>query len=220
MLQSLTEGEIQVALWLLWGLLHFDAFQPWVDQLYVGSNPTLHPWSASQLETLRTFFRWIFLDSLTMIWYLQYALPCFEGMFPHKYDGLFQDITFTMATWHGFAKLRMHTDHSVAVFDGFTTVLGQVVRDFSDACDDLEVYETVREAARRVRRQAAQGGSTSERKRRAFNMYTYKWHVLTHYPQSIPLIGTLDIASTQKVWNCSYLQFATWVIHVTSMCLD
>jgi hypothetical protein len=47
---------------------------------------------------------------------LQYAGPCFEGLFPCSVDSQIQDLLFTMVSWHAFAKLRLHTNNSLDVF--------------------------------------------------------------------------------------------------------
>lgn len=94
----------------------------------------------------------------------------------------------------------MHTDLSIEVFDGFTTVLGNNVQAFADASDHLEVFETSAElAAKNWKNGGSRNADGSTRKKRAFNMPTYKWHALTHYPSSIQHKGPLDISSTQKV---------------------
>ena len=137
-------------------------------------------------------------------------MPCFEGLFPPSCDGAIQDVLFVMATWHGFAKLRMHTDMSLRVFEGLTTILGKVMRYFANhVCTKLPAYATPKEAAAKARQKAkTQKNKQKERPtdsgneshdRKFFNLFTYKWHVLTHYVPIIQRYGTLDLLSCQKV---------------------
>ena len=44
----------------------------------------------------------------------QCAVPVLEGLFPDAFDGVVQDLLFTLCYWHALAKLRMHTDPSSA----------------------------------------------------------------------------------------------------------
>ncbi|KAG2063384.1 hypothetical protein BDR04DRAFT_1123294 [Suillus decipiens] len=48
---------------------------------------------------------------------LQCAIPVFEGLLPSPYNELLLDLSFELATWHGLAKLRMHTDTTLNFLD-------------------------------------------------------------------------------------------------------
>ena len=149
-------------------------------------------------------------------------MPCFDGLFEEDtLNDAIQDVVFSMAAFHGFAKLHMHTDSSLSCYDGLTTVLGKDARYFADdVCEQLPAIPLAREVAARRRRQhrkAQQARSASprnhsrsqtpsrstspspSRKRKYFNMYTYKWHNLGHYPDIIRKYGTLDLLGTPKV---------------------
>jgi hypothetical protein len=68
--------------------------------------------------------------------YLQYfecTIPVFEGLLPSPYNKLLLDLLFKLATWHGLAKLRMHTDTTLNFLDTSTTWLGQSLRSFMNA---------------------------------------------------------------------------------------
>ncbi|KIK32452.1 hypothetical protein CY34DRAFT_45100, partial [Suillus luteus UH-Slu-Lm8-n1] len=41
---------------------------------------------------------------------LQCVIPVFEGLLPKEHNGIVLDMLFDLAAWHGYAKLRMHTD--------------------------------------------------------------------------------------------------------------
>ncbi|KZP03324.1 hypothetical protein FIBSPDRAFT_1055351 [Athelia psychrophila] len=145
---------------------------------------------------------------------LQCAMPVFEGLFPSPFDGYIQDLLFDLAEWHAYAKLRMHTDSTIASFRTATASLGQQMRKFSNkTCAAFFTKETPREEAARHRRAAAKlaksTGSTSGNpppaprprtsgaKRRKFNLFTYKYHSLADYIWHIIHFGTTDSYSTQ-----------------------
>ncbi|KAG2032550.1 hypothetical protein BDR03DRAFT_873674, partial [Suillus americanus] len=60
---------------------------------------------------------------------LQCALPVFEGLLPneHGQNTIVLDLLFDLAAWQGYAKLRLHTDNTLAFFDTVTVVLGDVI---------------------------------------------------------------------------------------------
>lgn len=118
------------------------------------------------------------------------------------------ELLFTLAHWHGLAKLRMHTDMTLNVLDLNTTILGQKLRGFRDeTCSVFVTKELERERAARQRRRertAAQsipsGVSTnSARKPKSFNLKTPKLHSLGDYKMMIYLLGTTDSYTTQLV---------------------
>ncbi|KAK0439080.1 uncharacterized protein EV420DRAFT_1735640 [Desarmillaria tabescens] len=141
---------------------------------------------------------------------LQCALPCFEGLLPKKENNIVLDNLFDLAAWHGFAKLRLHTESTLQVYDALTTSLGYQLRTFeTKVCPQFQTKETPTEAAARLRRQAQQAkksttsakseskkASTSKGHRR-FNLNTYKFHSFGDYPRAIRRYGTTDSYSTQ-----------------------
>ncbi|PBK66617.1 hypothetical protein ARMSODRAFT_890332, partial [Armillaria solidipes] len=58
---------------------------------------------------------------------LQCAMPCFEGLFPNTLNKLVLDLLFDFACWHVNAKLHMHTNMSLLVFEKWTSVLGTLM---------------------------------------------------------------------------------------------
>lgn len=84
---------------------------------------------------------------------LQCAMPVFEGLLPEPHNSRLLDLLFVVAQWHGLAKLRMHTAHTLEILDQFTTLLGQFIRDFlSKTCSAFDTKELPREANARERR--------------------------------------------------------------------
>ena len=113
-----------------------------------------------------------------------------------------------MLAWHGLAKLRMHTDHTLRLLELETVRLGRKLRHFQSViCPHYDTLETPREAAVRVRAQAARANSGASgveanaggRRRRTFNLCTSKIHALGDYVSEIRAYGTTDGYSTQLV---------------------
>jgi hypothetical protein len=64
-------------------------------------------------------------------------------------------LLFVCAHWHGLAKLRMHTDQTLNIFDETTIRIGVQFRAFSDkTCPAFDTHELSRETQARQRRQA------------------------------------------------------------------
>ena len=87
------------------------------------------------------------------------------------------------------------------------------MRKFRDTTQSaFKTFELPKEAGARQRRQKsgkgkekADTGSTSGRKPRNLNLFTYKWHALGDYVRAIRLFGGTDGFSTQLVSdNCSH----------------
>jgi hypothetical protein len=109
-----------------------------------------------------------------------------------------------------------------------TTLLGQAFRKFiSTTCAAFVTWELPREEAARTRRRAAAAKKTSKacekasvmkqgkqpattsksRKRKLFNLCTYKFHALGDYTMTIRLFGTSDSYSTQVV-SCIFISMS------------
>ncbi|KAI0070813.1 hypothetical protein K474DRAFT_1776565 [Panus rudis PR-1116 ss-1] len=152
---------------------------------------------------------------------LQCIIPVVEGLLPEPYDTILREFLFTSATWHALAKLRLHTERTLKFFEDTTRLLGAEVRRFEKTiCQHYRTTELPSEAAARGRREAALAekskpskvaGQRVAKKRKLFNLRTYKWHSLPDYPASIRMFGTTDNTSTQpgegehrrakKFWN-------------------
>ncbi|KAJ3766797.1 hypothetical protein FB446DRAFT_708323 [Lentinula raphanica] len=131
---------------------------------------------------------------------LQCAPACFEGLFAEKsqeIDGLVQDLLAHFATWHAYAKLRLHTELTLESFELATTELGHLLRKF--AHETAKTFDTrllPRKVAARARRKA-NNSSNTDTPRKLFNLNTYKFHALGDYPWTIRTFGTTDSYSTQ-----------------------
>jgi hypothetical protein len=124
------------------------------------------------------------------------------------------DLLFVLATWHAFAKLRMHSTSTLNVFDGVTKNLGQLLRRFNDhVCPKYNTCETPSELKKRASRNASEAAKKKSQQpanlkaaekagptKRNFNLAAYKPHALGHYSSWIRRFGTSDSYSTQTVW--------------------
>jgi hypothetical protein len=99
----------------------------------------------------------------------------------------------------------MHSDSTLSCFDNVTQVLGSTVRRFlRTTCEAYTTYELPQEETRRQKRQAAKnakGKSNAKtgKKRKTWNIYTYKYHSFGDYGDAIKTYGTTDSYSTQIV---------------------
>ena len=148
---------------------------------------------------------------------MQCALAVFEGLLPAPHDKIVQDLIFELMTWHGFAKLRLHTEPTLDSLGTSGTRVGGDLRIFqAKTCSAYETCELPSEEAAHGRRKAAAAKrspnskgkemksskkDSTTRRRRKFNLARYKVHALGAYPKAIRLYGTSDGFSTQPVRN-------------------
>jgi len=89
----------------------------------------------------------------------QCIIPVFEGLLPEKYQKHEKDILdtlFLLASWHAYAKLRLHTEDTLSSFEQLTKPLGEKLRLFAGKITkDFVVKELPKEAAAKARRAAA-----------------------------------------------------------------
>lgn len=143
--------------------------------------------------------------------YPECALPAFEGLVHSSHNEMIMDLLFIMVLWHGFAKMRIHTQTTVDVLRALTSELGRLLRQFkSKVCSAYETEETAAEHARRLRRtnkkikQGEQidpmvGSRRGRTVKKAFNLSTYKLHALGHYVDTIIRFGSTTSYSSQTV---------------------
>jgi hypothetical protein len=118
-------------------------------------------------------------------------------------------LLFRLAEWHALAKLRMHTESTLATLENVTTVLGRELRKFNETtCSAFKTVELESEAAargrRRKRKAANQHANSSASnapavKPKPFNLSIYKFHALGDYVRTIREFGTTDSYNTQIV---------------------
>jgi hypothetical protein len=96
----------------------------------------------------------------------QCANAVFDGLLPEPHNRKVQQLLFTMAHWHGLAKLRVHTDQTLDLMDTVTVDLGKRLRSFQkETCSAFKTHELRRERDARLRRHqkksTANRGTTS-----------------------------------------------------------
>ena len=127
-----------------------------------------------------------------------------EGLLPEPHNGAILDLVFVMGCWHAYAKLRLHTEQTLASFEQLTTDLGVLLRHFAlVTCSSFNTMELPRESAARMRRAAtnpsARASGSGGTKPKTFNLRTYKLHALGDYPRTIRERGTTDNYTSQRV---------------------
>ena len=157
------------------------------------------------------------IGGLTVLFY-QCSIPAFEGLFPPDHDAIIRMLLFRLCEWHALAKLRLHSDDSLALLDEALKKLGAQVRRFQErTCEVFKTYELPSEATARQRRQQAQADlgrqvkSTSSTARlKRFNALTYKFHALGDYTRTIQMFGTTDSYTMQIVSRPHYIACYFW----------
>ena len=80
----------------------------------------------------------------------------FEGLLPEPHNTTVINLLYILGTRHALAKLRLHTEWSVAYLEVMTKRLGHKLREFvKSTCDAYDTKELPCEAAARARRKAA-----------------------------------------------------------------
>ena len=131
-------------------------------------------------------------------------MPVFEGLLPPKHDELVQTLLFHLAEWQSLAKLRLHTEDTLALLRQALWRLGAQARKFQRVtCQTFDTKELPQESAARCKREMAnmQSGQrwrppTSGALPKTFNINTYKFHALGDYDVMIRQFGTTDSYST------------------------
>src|SRR6267154_3915625 len=83
----------------------------------------------------------------TQLMYLQWvssqcSIPVFEGLLDEPYNVHIMKLLYRTAEWHGFAKLRMHTDTTINHLEMLTKEFGQLMRQFhGSTCSEFETIE-------------------------------------------------------------------------------
>ena len=135
-------------------------------------------------------------------------MPAFENLFPDLHNTQVMKLLFLLAHWHSLAKLRLHTDETLTVFEKVTICLGEELCTFTKVtCAAFSTKELRREAEARKRHQVRNNAATrsstmakvGDRRPKVLNLQTYKLHALGDYPSQIWLYGTTDSFTSQIV---------------------
>lgn len=139
-----------------------------------------------------------------------------EGILPNsEHNKILLDLAFDLATWHAYAKLRLHTTYTIASLRSQTKELGRLLRLYANKlCPNYATNPLPREAAASHRRKVASTKTkkavpasrqpkappnTTIPKGSGFNLQTYKIHALGDYADHIEQFGPTDCFSTQQV---------------------
>ena len=135
-------------------------------------------------------------------------IPAFDGLFYEQDNRSISELLFLLATWHAYAKLRLHTDTTVGMLETVAKALCQALRRFATVtCPQYTTKELPREVNARIKCQQAQATrgaranttTSNAVKVKRFNLSTYKIHCIPDYPDAIRKYGTTDSYSTQTV---------------------
>ena len=87
---------------------------------------------------------------MTFSYSLQCIIPIVEGILPGVHNSHLLDMIFEFQQWHGLAKLHLHTDKTMKVFEEATISLGTTVREFQQTtCKAYVMVELPSEEAAR-----------------------------------------------------------------------
>ncbi|KAG2063716.1 hypothetical protein BDR04DRAFT_1131029 [Suillus decipiens] len=136
---------------------------------------------------------------------LQCSIPIFDGLLPELHNHTVLQLLFTMAHWHGLAKLRMHSDLTLQIMDQVTSALGQQFCHFkATVCAGyvthelrLEVEHCAQHLAKQAMKQKTAHWYQGVKRCKVFNFQTYKFHTLGDYVSTIRRYGTSDSFSTE-----------------------
>ncbi|KAG1784229.1 hypothetical protein EV702DRAFT_1191232 [Suillus placidus] len=134
---------------------------------------------------------------------LQCVIPVFDELLPHPHNIVVRDL-FTLAHWHGVAKLRMHSDLTLDILDQITTELGNQFHKFKvDVCAAYDARELDKEDKNPSKQEERPEGIEEFaehnvlHRKVSFNLQTYKFHSLGDYASCIRHFGTTDSYSTE-----------------------
>ncbi|KAG1777570.1 hypothetical protein EV702DRAFT_1197182 [Suillus placidus] len=95
---------------------------------------------------------------------LQCSIRFFEGLLPNPHNKIVVNLLFTMAHWHGLAKLWMHSNLTLDILDLQTTKLGEQFRQFKvKVCSAYNTQELDHEVDVRTCRQAKEAARQAEK---------------------------------------------------------
>ena len=118
----------------------------------------------------------------------QCTIPAFDGLFPNDDDNRsISVLLFLLATWHAYAKLRLHTDTTLEMLETIGGSLCQALRHFAGVtCPQYATKELPQEANARAQIAICKKkASSTTAKPKTFNMTTFKLHCIPDYPPAI-----------------------------------
>jgi len=130
-------------------------------------------------------------------------MPVFEGLLPPCHNKIVLNLLFELATWHAFARLWVHTDGTLDMFQASTKSLMAAVWQFIwDTCKFYVAQELPKETAAcgwcmaaltaKQGSHSTKGKTSAAPKGKKLNLETYKYHTLADYPKTIRMFRTAD----------------------------
>ena len=111
-------------------------------------------------------------------------MSIFEGLLPGPHGDIILDLLFDFATWHAYAKHRLHTDQTLKFFDEATIYLGQSVWKFQGITSkDYFTTELPQEHVARVQ------------------------HTATVAARDGHLVSVPDQKLNRRIWTCRHTIF-------------
>lgn len=147
-----------------------------------------------------------------------------EGLLPNtEHNKVLLDLAFDLATWHTYAKLCLHTTHTIASLRSQTKELGRLLRHYANKLcpqyatkllpgEEAAAYRRKAASTKKVTKKATKKAAPTPQQPKApskaksaipkgsgFNLMTYKIHALGDYADHIERFGPTDCFSTQQV---------------------
>ena len=149
-------------------------------------------------------------------------MPVFEGLLPPWHNEIVLDLLFELVTWHAFARLRVHIDSTLDMFQVSTkSLIATVQRFIREMCKSYMTQELPKETVAHGQCTAAltakrgccttKGKTSATFKGKKFNLETYKYYTLTDYPETIQMFGMADNYNMQIVCPLSFGITANYV---------
>jgi hypothetical protein len=84
-------------------------------------------------KTMKTSYRYVVLLGFKKPLLIRYecSIPVFDGLFLKEDNRSIGELLFLLATWHAYAKLRLHTDTTLGMLKTVTKALCQALRHFA-----------------------------------------------------------------------------------------
>ena len=138
-------------------------------------------------------------------------IPAFYGLLPEPHNTEICKLIVAALEFHTLAKLRLHTEHTIADLEQAIVTYGRLVRRFAArTCPAFNTKDTPKEAeakARRKAKKAANSGDSSagtstralKDNSRTFSLSRFKFGAIGGYPATIRSIGASENSSTLRV---------------------
>ena len=229
-IQTLNKRLVFIFLSLTWlTLCQGTKTSPHLAVIQFASSYTMHQqWKSRLRMILKTFSRFIMLITTFVKGtnHFQCSIPVFDGLLDPNNNIIIMDLLFELATWHGLAKLCLHTKSTVCTLESSTTWLGIALRKFqSTTCAEFvtchlpseeaawgcwkaakaKLQPTTQKSKSKGKEPISKGKKKVSSTLRAFGLSNYKTHALPDYAKTIQEFGTMDGYSTQNVSSLSKL---------------